>query len=143
MNNIEQYKDFFTNDLKCFEYLAGIKWRDKFVCRHCGHTNANEGKKPYSKRCSRCKHEESVTVNTIFHNCKFPIRKAMYIIYSVLEEEAKVAIPELSRKLELGQISCWKFRHKVMTALERLQNNRQGEQISLEDIIFEKRTPLF
>ena len=38
---------------------------------------------PSSRRCTRCKTEESATAHTIFHNLKFPVNKAFYIAYNV------------------------------------------------------------
>ena len=79
----EQLEELFNSDEKCFEFLAELKWSDGFTCRKCGNTNYCSGKSLYSRRCTKCKTEESATTGTIFHNCKFPISKAIYIAYNV------------------------------------------------------------
>ena len=65
-----KFKSSFAEEGNCLEFLASEKWKDGFVCRHCGHTNYCKGKKPYSRRCTRCKREESPTAHTIFHHCR-------------------------------------------------------------------------
>jgi two-component system, sensor histidine kinase LadS len=73
----------FKSDEECYRFLAEVKWEDGFVCRKCGNTNHCPGKSPYSRRCTKCKTEESAAAGTIFHNCKFPVSKAFYIAYNV------------------------------------------------------------
>jgi len=79
----ELAQELFNNSEKVLKFIADIKWENGFACRNCGHTNYCEGKTPYSRRCTRCKKEESAAANTIFHNIKFPINKAFYIAYNV------------------------------------------------------------
>jgi len=72
----EQLEELFQSDDKCLEFLAEIKWPDGFICRKCGNANHCPGKTPHSRRCTKCKSEESATSGTMFHNCKFPVSKA-------------------------------------------------------------------
>src|SRR5665647_3513097 len=79
-------EELFVSDEKCMEFLADLKWADGFTCRKCGNTNFCTGKSSYSRRCTKCKSEESAASGTIFHNCKFPIHKAFVIAYNVARE---------------------------------------------------------
>jgi hypothetical protein len=76
-----------------------------------------QAKKPYSRRCTRCKHEESATAHTIFHGCHLPISEAMEIAYTVCGDP-NVSSYELSRKLERRQMTCWKFKKKILECIE-------------------------
>lgn len=114
---IDNFEELFNNDEKCLELLAKIKWGDDFVCRKCGNTNYCKGKTPYSRRCTKCKKEESATSHTIFHNVKFPISKAFYIAYQICNENKKISSYEFARNLSLRQMTCWKFKDKVSKAI--------------------------
>jgi hypothetical protein len=116
----EQLDELFQNDEKCLEFIADLKWTDGFKCHKCGNTNSCAGKKPYSKRCTRCKTEESATNGTIFHNCKFPVSKAFYIAYNVCKGIEDLSSYELARRLSIRQMTCWKFKDKIKKALEAL-----------------------
>lgn len=108
----------FNDDDKCLTLLADLKWSEGFICKKCGHTNSCPGKKPHAVRCTRCKHEESATAHTIFHNVKFPVSKAFYIAYEVCQKRQNVSSYEFAKRLDLRQMTCWKFKEKVVKALK-------------------------
>jgi len=105
--------ELFNDSEKALKFIAEVKWENGFVCKKCGHTNYCEGKSPASRRCTRCKKEESATANTLFHNIKFPINKAFYIAYTVCVEGKDISSYEYSDQLELNQMTCWKFRKRI------------------------------
>ncbi|HJV78842.1 MAG TPA: transposase [Paludibacter sp.] len=105
--------ELFNDSEKALKFIAEVKWEDGFVCKKCGHTNYCEGKSPASRRCTRCKKEESATANTLFHNIKFPINKAFYIAYTVCVEGKDISSYEYSDQLGLNQMTCWKFRKRI------------------------------
>jgi len=115
----EALNELFTNEAKCYEFLAQIKWAQGFVCKKCGNTNSCSGKMPYSKRCTRCKTEESAIAGSIFHNCKFSISKAFYIAYTVCKVNKDISTYEFARRLSLRQMTCWKFKDKITKAIEK------------------------
>jgi len=107
---------YHTDEL-CLEFVAGQKWGNGFTCRKCGHTNYCRGKTPFSRRCTRCKHEESATSHTIFHRCHIPISEAFRMVYYVCNDPG-ISSYELSRQLERRQMTCWKLKNKLMECLE-------------------------
>ena len=109
-------KDFQTEE-RCLEFLSDSKWGKGFKCRKCGHTNYCKGKKPYSRRCTKCKSEESATAHTVFHACKFPLPSAFELMFHVCHRP-DISSYELSRLLERRQMTCWKFKKKLMDCLE-------------------------
>jgi hypothetical protein len=115
--DLKQMTGMFSDEEKCLGFIAGEKWKDGYTCRKCGHTNFCAGKKPYSRRCTRCKHEESPTAHTIFHGCHLPITEAMQIAYTVCGDP-NVSSYELSRKLDRRQMTCWKFKKKILECIE-------------------------
>ncbi len=114
---ILEFEEHFDTEEKCLEYLADEKWKSGFVCRKCGHTNFCKGKKPHSRRCTRCKTEESATAHTIFHKCKFPLTEAFKITYLVCHNP-DISTSKISEKLDLRQMTCWKFKKKIMECID-------------------------
>lgn len=115
----DNFEELFNDDDKCLALLSKIKWGDEFECLKCGNTNYCKGKTPFSRRCTRCKHDESATSHTIFHNIKFPISKAFYIAYQICNEKKKISSYEFARNLSLRQMTCWKFKDKVSKAISK------------------------
>jgi hypothetical protein len=133
--NNEQLNDLFSLDEKCLQILSELKWTNGFVCRKCGNKNASEGKAPFSKRCTRCKNEESATANTLFHNIKFPVNKAFYIAYNEYSNPNNISAPEYGRKLELRELTCWNFKNRVQNKIEKLKNYSLLEDVSFAELL--------
>lgn len=127
----EQLAELFESDDKCLEFLASVKWEEGFVCRKCGNTNFCHGKTPYSRRCTKCKTEESAAAGTIFHNCKFPLHKAFYIAYNVCKGKEELSTYEFARRLSLRQMTCWKFRNKIKEAVGNMDDLSENERGSI------------
>jgi hypothetical protein len=119
----EEFDTLFPTDESILAYLAGEKWKEGFTCRFCGHTNYCKGKSPYSRRCTRCKKEESPTADSVFHRCKIPLRDALKIAFLVCNSPS-VSTYELSRQIDLRQMTCWKFKKKIRECLEERQKDQ-------------------
>jgi len=131
----EQLDELFKSDEKCFEFLADLKWSEGFICRKCGNTNHCPGKTPHSRRCTKCKTEESATTGTIFHNCKFPVSKAFYIAYNVCKGKEDLSTYEFARRLSLRQMTCWNFKTKIQHALQQMDSLNEVEKKSINQIL--------
>lgn len=115
--NVDLFSTRFATEDECLKFLSENKWAEGFECRRCGHTNYCSGKTPYSRRCTRCKSEESATSHTIFHRCHLPITEAFRMVYLVCSDP-KISSYELSRRLEIRQMTCWKLKSRLMECLE-------------------------
>jgi hypothetical protein len=131
----EKLEELLNSDEKCLEFLADLKWADGFTCRKCGNTNYCSGKTPYSRRCTKCKTEESATTGTIFHNCKFPISKAFYIAHNVCKGSQEISTYEFARRLSLRQMTCWNFKAKIQNALSQMDTLSEHEKASIQQIL--------
>jgi hypothetical protein len=112
-----QLEEVLMDENRCLEFIASEKWKQGFVCRKCGNDNFCIGKKPYSRRCTRCKHEESATSHTIFHGCHLPLTQAFRLAYQVCHNP-EVSTYELARQLDTRQMTCWKLKKKMMECIE-------------------------
>ena len=112
-----EFSEIFHNEESCLKFLANEKWEKEFVCRKCGHTNYCKGKKPYSRRCTKCKAEESATAHTVFHRCRIPLTDAFKITYMVCHSP-DISTYEISRKIEIRQMTCWKFKKKIVECID-------------------------
>lgn len=106
----------FQSDDDCYAYLAAIKWNgNHYECRKCGNTTFHKGRSPYSRRCNRCKYDESVTAGTIFHRLKFPILTAFNIIHLMATSSKGITSVELSQQFGITQTTSLMFKYKVQS----------------------------
>jgi hypothetical protein len=120
----------FQSEEDCLKFIAGQKWANGYTCRKCGNTNYCKGKSPFSRRCTRCKHEESATAHTLFHRCHIPITEAFRITYAVCHDPS-ISSYELSRQLDRRQMTCWKLKSRLMECIE----NRGRIDILYKEIV--------
>jgi hypothetical protein len=131
----EQLELLFSSDDECYRFLAEVKWDNGFICRKCGNTNYCPGKTPHSRRCTKCKKEESAAADTIFHNCKFPVHKAFYIAYNVCKGKENLSSYELARRLTLRQMTCWNFKTRIKNAIQQMDSLTEIERSSIGRIL--------
>ncbi len=126
-------KMLFESEDKVYEFIASVKWSDGYRCRHCNHVNFCRGKQPFSRRCTRCKKDESALANTIFHNLKFPVNKAFYIAYHVCVMGEDFSTYQYADLLGINQMTCWKFRKRIQDCM--LHRSQVSSKYILKDIL--------
>ena len=122
VNSIKFHKAFSTDE-DCYRYLSEIKWDKEYQCKKCGHTKFYKGVKPSSRRCMKCKYDESPTAGTMFDKCKFPLLLAFHIAFKISTKKKGMSTLELSQEFELRQKTCWEFKWKIQQAMESSKLN--------------------
>lgn len=120
---LEEFNKIFPDKISCYRFLDRLKWGDGFECSKCGNTKYSAGQAKFSRRCSKCGYDESVTSNTVFHRIKFPIEKAFYILYLSNNRQNKYTLDELSEMLELRRNTIWNFKKKIERVFSEKENS--------------------
>lgn len=116
--NSIKFNRIFQRDNDCYRYLAEIKWAGEYHCRKCGHSKYYNGIKPFSRRCMKCKYDESPTSGTMFDKCKFSLLTAFHIAFKISTKKKGMSSLELSHEFELRQKTCWEFKWKIQQAMQ-------------------------
>lgn len=142
---IEEFKgenliDFmcrFSNDEKCKEYLAEIKWANGFRCsKCCNDTHWDNKKDSFVKVCTNCRHIESVTSNTLFHKVKFGLRKAFLIIFEMSTTTKSCSALVMAKKYGINRKTSWLFMHKVRKAMASSAQYPLKECCEVDEALF-------
>ena len=113
----DRFRKTFSSQEECLEVLSNAKWADGFVCRNCGNENYCQGKTSFSRRCTRCKKEESATAHTIFHHCRMELPRAFEIAHMVCGSPAMPA-SEISQVLDTRHMTCLNFKKRILQCLQ-------------------------
>lgn len=116
--NFEEFSKIYPDRETCYKYLADLKWKEGYSCIKCGNTNYLDGQLPYSRRCTKCRYEESVIFNTIFQNSRIDINKAFYMLYLIYTSKGKISSHKLSEILSIRQSTCWAYGSKMKKVME-------------------------
>lgn len=137
-----QFKTLYQDTLACYRFLENIKWEKGFECRKCSNEKYFEGAQKFSRRCTRCGYNESITSYTIFHSIKFPIEKAFYIAYLTVVGNKDFTLEALSDQLSLRVNTLWAFKHKVTERIADLEKRGHRPHASRwEDVILLSEGP--
>lgn len=117
----DYFQSIFPDKTACLDYLSEIKWDSEYACRKCGNEKFCNGNSFLARRCTRCRYDESATAFTLFHKCKFPITKALYMTILIHHYRDEISSYELGRRLDLRQKTCWSFRKKVLTVIDEIE----------------------
>lgn len=132
--NAIQFHRRFKSEEDCYEYIAQIKWTDKkFSCKKCKYQKYFKGKKPFSRRCMKCKYDESPTAGTMFDKVKFSIHIAFHIIFKISTRKKGMSTLELSREFGLRQMTCWKFKQKIQQAMSSAGNYKLEGEVHVDE----------
>jgi len=116
----EEFLHRYATEDDCIEFLSSLKWANGFVCRKCGHNHFCDGNNQGSRRCTKCKTEETLKSNTIFQNCKLPLRTSMHMMLYAMHNPT-VSTSKMCRDLGVRQMTCWRMKQLVKEIL--LKNN--------------------
>ncbi|RYE29452.1 MAG: chromosome partitioning protein ParA [Sphingobacteriaceae bacterium] len=116
--DFEEFSKIYPDQEVCLAYLAELKWANGYVCKKCSNTRFSNGSAPHSRRCTKCRYEESVIANTIFQNTHLPITKAFYMLFLTYSTKGKVSSYKLSEMLSIRQSTCWAFSSRVKKVME-------------------------
>jgi len=130
-----EFQQTFNDEQSCMDYLAKLKWPDGFECERCANKKYCRGKSDYTRQCTGCRYQATPTSGTLFHKLKFPLIKAFYIIYFMSTNKKGITSTELSRKLNLGQKTCWNFRSKVTRAMSSSKNHPMEGVVEVDEMV--------
>jgi hypothetical protein len=116
--DFEEFSKIYPDKESCNLFLSDLKWKDGYHCRKCKNTHYYHGHIPYSRRCSKCGYEESVTTYTVFHNTRIPINKAFYMIFLIYSTKGKISSHKLAEILNIRQSTCWTYGSKIKLLME-------------------------
>lgn len=116
--DFSEFSKIYPDRETCFKFLSDLKWTEAYSCKKCGNTNYLHGQLPYSRRCTKCRYEESVIANTIFQNSRIPINKAFYMLFLVYSTKGKISSHKLSEILGIRQSTCWSYSSRMKKVME-------------------------
>ena len=118
--NFPEFLDWFSDEEHCYAFLERIRWRDGFVCPHCGaqesYWRASRGR----RRCTACRKDTSVTAGTVLDKTRLPLRTWLFAAWYVVNQKNGVSALGLQRVLGFGSYkTAWTWLHKLRRAMVR------------------------
>ncbi len=126
----------FSNEAKCREYLANLRWPGGFVCPKCGCHHAcllSNGR----YQCAECHHQNSVTAGTVLHRTHMPLTQWFLAFYFVSQDKRGISAVALMSMLGTTYKTAWYMLMRIPTAMgQRDKIHQLNGTIEFDDTYF-------
>jgi len=130
---IEWQKRFGT-ERACLRTMEKVRWPQGFQCPVCGSQKYSFIATRKLYQCSKCRHQVSVTADTIFHATKVPLVKWFWAIYLMASDKGGISALRLSKHICISWNSARKILKKIRTAMAHRDSIYRLEKlIELDD----------
>lgn len=132
-HTLTEFESRFSSEEDCREYLFRLRWPDGFSCPRC------KGQRAWAMEqgrwlCAKCRHQASVTANTIFQDTHLPLRLWFRAMWYVTSQKNGVSAIGVQRVLGLGSYrSAWTLMQKLRRAMVRPGRERLDGLIEVDE----------
>lgn len=111
--NLMEFEERFATEEACLAFARAKKWPDGFRCTKCGGRESWPLRSRRVEECRGCRHQESVTAGTLFHQTRKPLRVWFRAITLWVTSKRALSAKELSRQLGLHYETAWHWCHRL------------------------------
>lgn len=133
--NSLEFRDWFSTEQACRDYLFGLRWPDGFRCPRCQKQKVWRYMSRPLYRCAGCDYQFSLTAGTLFEDSHKQLRLWFEALWYVVNQKSGVSALGLQRVLKLGSYhTAWKWLHKLRRAMVRPGRDRLTGTIEVDEI---------
>jgi hypothetical protein len=114
----------YGSDEQCQQALFAWRWPQGFVCPSCGHPKACALKARRLLQCAACRHQCSLSSDTILAGTKLPLRVWFLAMFLLTQAKNGLSALELSRQLGISYNSTWLMKHKLMQVMKERESTK-------------------
>ncbi len=129
-----EFLDRFATEEACLDYVERLCWPDGFVCPACGvHAEPYRASR-LRLMCRSCRHQTSVTTDTIFQKTRTPLRVWLAAAWYVTNQKLGVSALGLQRVLGLGSYqTAWTLQHRLRRAMVRPEREKLHGLVEIDE----------
>ena len=117
--SLTEFRDRFTTEESCIDYLILLRWPDGFECPACKNKEMRRTTRGLFE-CRKCRRQVSVTAGTLFHGTRKPLRLWFEAMWHITNQKFGANALGLQRVLNLGSYNtAWRWLHRLRRAMVR------------------------
>lgn len=129
-----EWQKRYGTEQACAKALAKVRWPDGFRCPRCNETKAYYVKSRKVYPCSHCRHQASITADTLFHSTNLPLMKWFWAIYLTASDKGGISALRLAKHIGVSWPTARNMLRKIRTAMAHRDSLYRLEQlIELDD----------
>ena len=131
-----EWQKRYGTEQSCAKTLIKVRWPKGFQCPACGSLKAYylESRKLY--QCSHCRHQVSMTADTLFHSTKVPLVKWFWAIYLMASDKRGISALRIAKHIGVSWITAQNMLRKIRKAMaDRDSIYRLTNMIEFDDTL--------
>jgi len=124
---LPEFYDTYGSEEQCELHLQSLKWPYGFVCPKCGNKHYSRFRRNNGRlyfQCKECRHQSSLTSDTMFHGSNLPLKIWFLALYLVSEAKTQLSSLELHRLIHVNHKTAWLMLHKIMEVMRVAEEDR-------------------
>lgn len=109
---------FFSDEEKCIEFIANIRWPNGAVCPRCNSGEVSFVKTRRIWDCRACKKQFSVKLGTIFEDSPIHLSKWLPAVWLIASAKNGISSYELGKAIHVTQKSAWFMLQRIRLAMQ-------------------------
>ena len=112
-----------TND-ECQKIFEHLRWGELTICPYCTSTSTSALPMENRHHCNVCNTSFSVTVQTIFHRTRLPLRKWFIAISMILNSNSDPSARELAKHINVNKNTAMRMIKKIRQGMHEKDQRR-------------------
>jgi transposase-like protein len=123
--SLTQFTEQYGTKPQCEAALEKARWPEGFRCPRCGgaHYGVIHDRRRKRYQCKNCRHQTTLTAGTVFEATKLALTIWFQAIYVISQAKTGLSALALKRQLEVSYPTSWMIHHKLMHAMQQLDDN--------------------
>jgi transposase-like protein len=107
-NSLLDMLKVFSDEQKCIDHLAAVRWKNGIFCPHCGSVRkVHKFSDNRRYKCADCLQQFTVKVGTVFEDSKLPLQKWFMAFYLVTSHKKGISSMQLAKDITVTQKTAW------------------------------------
>lgn len=132
---LKEFREQFSEETACFEYLAQSRWPDGFVCPQCAGRTYWVKARRHVYECAECGHQTSVTAGTILHRTHFSLREWFWATYLVTTHTPGMSGTQLQRQMGCSYKTAWYLLHRLRRGMVNENRSLLSGRVEADEVI--------
>jgi transposase-like protein len=131
--NLTEFRERFSTEELCIDYLIALRWPNGFECPICGNNKMRRTTRGLFE-CQKCLRQTSVTAGTLFHDTRKPLRLWFEAMWHITNQKYGANALGLQRVLGLGSYhTAWQWLHRLRRAMVRPGRDKLSGTVEIDE----------
>ena len=133
-NTIREFFQMFPDEKSCLNYLIDLRWPTGFICPACNQTPVPWRESRNRLACPSCRHQVTVTANTIFDKTRTPLTTWFEAAWLVTTAKNGLSAKTLERTIGTSYHVAWMMLQRFRVAMVNSERTKLSGAVEVDEI---------